>query len=71
MIDDAKNVLEYGVETGSDISNNYILLSDCYASLGMHDKLPALKAKAIDRHMMLEQSVTEHIDSLMLPTVSS
>ncbi|MBO6215451.1 MAG: hypothetical protein J6N76_07940 [Lachnospiraceae bacterium] len=69
MIEEARTVLEFGIESGTDISNNYILLADCYAALGLHTKLPALKEKAIRRHLMLEASVTEHIDSLMLPAV--
>ena len=64
MIEEAINVLEFGVETGSDVSTNYTLLADCYVSSGMKDKLPALRQKVTDRHMMLESSALKYIDSL-------
>ncbi len=63
-IEDAVKVLEFGVETGTDVRTNYTLLADCYSELGMKDRLPGLREKVIDRQLLLESAVMDHIDEL-------
>jgi predicted Zn-dependent protease len=63
-INDAILILEYGVSVGSDISSNYTLLGECYQATGQLSKIPALKEKLQQLHMLLEPSILSYLDSL-------
>ena len=63
-INDAILILEYGVSIGSDISSNYTLLGECYQTTGQLDKIPALKEKLQQLHLLLEPSILSYLDSL-------
>ena len=53
----AQEVLEYGIEIGSDISKNFLLLADIYSGQGNAGKIEELISAA------------EKLDSLMKPSI--
>lgn len=61
---EAMQVLEVGVSLGSDISSNYTLLADCYKSTGQLYKIPELKEKLQQLHLLLEPSILSYLDSM-------
>lgn len=58
----AVDVLEFGVEIGSDISDNYILLGDCYNKLGYQDRLSALKVKVEQSSLLLKNAILRELN---------
>ncbi len=62
---DAISVLEFGVAIGTDISQNYILLSDCYFAFGKTDKIRYLMDQVSSKNMMLGPSIMHHLQQLL------
>ena len=62
---DAMQVLEVGVKIGTDVSSNYTLLGDCYKATGQLEKIPTLKEKLQQLHLLLEPSIVSYLDSLV------
>ena len=61
---EAMQVLEVGVKIGTDISSNYTLLADCYKTTGQMNKIPQLKEKLQQLHLLLEPSIISYLDTL-------
>lgn len=59
----AVNVLEYGVDIGSDISANYTLLGDIYSNLGYSDRLGELISKVEASSLLLKDSILRELRS--------
>ncbi len=53
----AKEILEYAIDSGSDISSSYDVLSDIYLSAGEADKLPALIKKAEGLNSLMKDPI--------------
>lgn len=62
---DAISVLEFGVAIGTDISQNYILLGDCYFAFGKTDKIRYLMDQVSSKNMMLGTSILHHLQQLL------
>ncbi len=62
--DDAVKVLEFAVETGSDISSTYKQLVALYQSNGIKDKIPSLKEKASSLNSVMSPSILRYLDSV-------
>lgn len=62
--DDAVKVLEFAVETGSDISSTYKQLVALYQSNGIKDKIPSLKKKASSLNSVMSPSILRYLDSV-------
>ena len=58
---DAISVLEFGVAIGTDISQNYNMLGDCYLALGKTDKISYLIEQVESRNLMLAPSILRHL----------
>ncbi|MBE5896254.1 MAG: hypothetical protein E7281_00685 [Lachnospiraceae bacterium] len=65
MIDEAVAVLEYGVGIKTDVSQNYILLGDCYKSLGKISKIGYLKDQVESLNLVLGTSIINHLNELL------
>ncbi len=55
--DEAKEILEYAIDTGSDISASYDLLSDIYVSSGHTELLPGLIKKAEGLNSLMKDPI--------------
>ena len=55
--DKAEEILEYAIETGSDISASYDLLSDIYLSSGRSELLPGLIKKAEGLNSLMKDHI--------------
>ena len=53
----AREILEYAIDTGSDISASYDLLSDIYLSSGQTEKLPGLIKKAEGLNSLMKDHI--------------
>ena len=62
--DDAVKVLEFAVETGSDISSTYKQLVALYQSNGIKDKIPSLKETASSLNSVMSPSILRYLDSV-------
>lgn len=60
LLADAISVLEFGVAIGTDISQNYNMLGDCYLALGKTDKISYLIEQVESRNLMLAPSILRH-----------
>lgn len=69
-MDDAIYVLEFGVGIGSDISQNYTMLGDCYQALGKTDKLNYLIEQVKATEFLLTPSILRHLEQLQTPSNS-
>ena len=58
-------VLEFGVDTGTDVSANYELLGDCYKALDRPRDIETLKQTVLDRHLLLESKILFYLDELL------
>lgn len=67
---DAVRVLEYGVAVGTDVSQNYILLGDCYHALGQDTKITYLMDQVTARNLVLGPKILRHLRTLLEPSVS-
>lgn len=65
LLADAINVLEFGVAIGTDISQNYNMLGDCYLALGKTDKISYLIEQVESRNLMLAPSILRHLRGLL------
>lgn len=54
-------VLEYGVEIGSDMSDDYTLLGECYRSLGMTDELAKLRQTVEASELPLKGKILQEL----------
>ena len=60
--DDALTVLEYSISIGSDVSRNFYLLAEYYASLNRPDEIDRLLAKAEDIHSLMKNSIIKKLN---------
>ena len=63
-IDDAINVLEFAVGVGTDVSQSYNLLADCYSKKDNKNKLDYLITNVENSNLVLKDSVLNHIRPL-------
>lgn len=61
LLADAISVLEFGVAIGTDISQNYNMLGDCYLALGKTDKISYLIEQVESRNLLLAPSILRHL----------
>ena len=61
MEKEAIPVLEYGVKIGSDMSDDYTLLGECYRSLGMADKLAELRQRVEASELPLKGKILQEL----------
>ena len=59
---EALPVLEYGAGIGSDISANYVLLGECYRSLGMEEELEKLKEMVEASGLPLKERILSELN---------
>jgi hypothetical protein len=64
-ISDAVTVLEYGVAVKTDVSQNYILLGQCYKTLGQTDKISYLMEQVSSMSLVLGPSILRHLQALL------
>lgn len=60
-IDDVITVLEFAVGTGTDISESYTMLAQCYRQKEMDNKLDLLKNQVEQSSLYLKDSILEKI----------
>ncbi|MBR1571421.1 MAG: hypothetical protein IJ655_01625 [Lachnospiraceae bacterium] len=65
MLNEAVAVLEFGVGIKTDVSQNYILLGDCYKSLGKISKISYLKDHVENLNLVLGPSIINHLNELL------
>ena len=59
---DAKNVLEFAVGIGTDISESYVMLADCYKKSSQTEKLSFLRERISNSNLLLKNSILNKID---------
>ncbi|MCR5145710.1 MAG: hypothetical protein K6B67_10495 [Lachnospiraceae bacterium] len=64
-IDDAIKVLEFGVSIKSDISQNYIMLGECYKKKGTTYKIEYLIQQIESMNLILGPSTIKHLQELL------
>lgn len=57
-------VLEFGVGIGTDISQHYIMLGQCYQKLGKFDKIDYLIEQVKSRDLLLGPSILRQLESM-------
>jgi len=62
-MDDVENVLEFAVGIGTDISESYTLLAECYKNNDKSEKLAFLRDKVEQGDMLLKDSILKKIDA--------
>ncbi|MCR5209605.1 MAG: hypothetical protein K6C99_05305 [Lachnospiraceae bacterium] len=62
--DDAAKILEFAVETGSDISSTYKQLAEIYQINGTSDKISLLKEKASSLNSAMAPSILRYLESI-------
>ena len=65
MYDEAIAVLEYGIVIGTDMSNNYTLLADCYAYKNQPRRIETLRTRAEKYEGIMQSSILKHLDELL------
>lgn len=63
-LSEAVAVLEFGVGIGTDVSQNYILLGQCYQRLGKIHKIDMLMEQVKARNLMLGPSILRQLSDL-------
>ena len=63
--DAALPVLEFCIETGSDISSQYVQLAEYYKTHGQRNKLEALKEKANSLDSLMKTSILQKLDTIL------
>ena len=58
----AENILEFAVGTGSDISESYIMLADCYKKRSQSEKLSFLRERVSNSSLLLKNSILNKIN---------
>lgn len=61
MIDEAITVLEYAAGIGTDVSESYILLGNCYKAKSNDTKLEFLKSQVSESNLVLKNKILEKI----------
>lgn len=61
--DDAKNVLEFAVGVGTDISESYIMLANYYKKSSQNEKLSFLRERISNSQLLLKNSILNKIDN--------
>ncbi len=64
-LEEAVKILEYGASIGSDISSNYMLLGDCYVSLGQAKKIPVIRTQVESMDLLLGHKIITYLDELI------
>ncbi|MBO6015164.1 MAG: hypothetical protein J6P60_01080 [Lachnospiraceae bacterium] len=64
FIDQAKQVLEFGLETGTDVSGNYKLLAKIYHTEGSLDKLSSLREKAQGLDSIMKTTILQALEEI-------
>lgn len=64
-ISDAVAVLEFAASQGTDISQNYILLGQCYATLGQYEKISYLMEQVSSMSLILGPSILRHLQAIL------
>lgn len=62
--DEAIRVLEFGIECGTDTSNNYILLASCYIKNGDSDKFNNLRNRVHMLNTPMKKYILKKLDEL-------
>lgn len=65
MPDDAKTVLEYSIDIGSDIRNTYQMLTNIYSKEQDTDALQALRQRAEQLTSLSAKNIVEYIDTFL------
>ncbi len=65
MYDEAITVLEYGIVIGTDMSNNYTMLADCYAYKNQPRRIETLRTQAENYEGIMRSSILKHLDELL------
>ncbi|MCR5416595.1 MAG: hypothetical protein K6E79_07355 [Pseudobutyrivibrio sp.] len=60
-IDDAINVLEFAVGIGTDVSESYTLLGDCYKQKHNDIKLDLLKKQVVNTNLLLKDNILQRL----------
>lgn len=71
MIAEAITVLEFGAGIGTDISQHYIMLGECYKSLDKTDKIAHLMEKISRSNLLLGPSIIRQLNALLENDASS
>ena len=61
--DDVLCVLEFAIGAGTDISESYTMLADCYKNRKQDEKLQFLKDKVASSDLLLKNSILNKIDA--------
>lgn len=64
LIPQAKQVLQFGIETGTDISGNYKLLATIYQSEGETEKLEELISRASSLNSLMKNSIINSLKDI-------
>lgn len=65
MIGEAITVLEFGAGIGTDISQHYVMLGECYQALGKTDKIQHLIDKISQSDLLLAPSIIRQLSALL------
>ena len=65
MLAEAIVVLEFGAGIGTDISQHYIMLGECYQSLGKTEKIRHLMEKISQSDLLLGPSIIRQLNALL------
>lgn len=68
---DAISVLEFGAAIKTDISQNYILLGNCYKALGKTDKIQYLLQQIETSDLMLTSHIQRHLQDLLSDQITT
>lgn len=63
--EDAVRVLEYGIQCNTDVSSNYLILADYYASKGDIRKIRTLRTRAMLLHTLMKDKIISKLDDLI------
>ena len=58
----AQTVLEYGIEIGSDMSQNFLLLADLYRTNGTPERISELIEKAEQLDSLMKNSILDKLN---------
>lgn len=64
LIPQAKQVLEFGINTGSDVSGNYKLLAKIYKLEGCKEKILELSKKASSLNSLMKNSIQNSLNDI-------
>ena len=66
LTDEAAAYLEFGISCHTDITQNYIMLGEYYASKGNKDKIQHLVNVAESLHSLTKKNIISRLDSILL-----